>query len=59
MPDGRRKRRTSPIAAKNRWYAFSRGIRFRRRMNQSEAADMSDTAHLRRCFDQWRREGCR
>lgn len=31
MPDGTRKRRFSPLAAKRRWYAKHRAARFRRR----------------------------
>lgn len=31
MPDGRRKRRHTSNAAKNRWYALHRSIRFNRR----------------------------
>lgn len=31
MPDGSRKRRHSPNAARSRWYAQHRSVRFRRR----------------------------
>ncbi len=56
MPDGRRKRRHSPNATKSRWYAFSRSVRFCRRMSQHELADLSDAARARDLFCAWRRE---
>jgi len=31
MPDGKRKRRHSPLRAKREWYARHRSLRFRRR----------------------------
>jgi hypothetical protein len=41
MPDGTRKRRKSPIAAKRRWYAAHRAKRFARRFWMSSLDDSS------------------
>jgi hypothetical protein len=41
MPDGTRKRRNSPIAAKRRWYSAHRAERFARRFWTSSLEDSS------------------
>jgi hypothetical protein len=38
MPDGSRKRRHSPNAARSRWYAQHRSARFRRRFGLDQKA---------------------
>lgn len=38
MPDGKRARRNSPLAAKRRWYALHRCVRFNRRFGLATAS---------------------
>lgn len=46
MPDGKRKRRQSPLAAKRRWYANYRAARFQRRFGLAEQIGTTDRQHL-------------
>ncbi len=43
MPDGSRKRRHSPNAARSRWYALHRATRFRRRFGIDQKAVKATT----------------